>query len=132
MLTDAEQTELVEIDERQIEYIMGAFDFDKLREVMELLRWEYWYPPDEGAPLPGGYKKVPTAAKLRQVARELLTYATHAGEVYGGGGFRAGRTEEGALYLQFIAFDVSADEDINWPLYDFEYLPSPTRTGEAE
>jgi hypothetical protein len=33
MLTDAEQTELVEIDERQIEYIMGAFDFDKLREV---------------------------------------------------------------------------------------------------
>ncbi len=53
--------------QKQIDEIMDYFDFDRVKKVMDFLKWEWGYPGE-----------VPEVAQIRQLARKLLNEAANS------------------------------------------------------
>jgi len=85
-------------DEEAIDEIMDHFDFDRVREIMGYLDWE-WADLDDN-------KYFPKVHNLRMCARSLLRSACeHGTEFASSGGFSARRYKEGSLSLEFVVVE---------------------------
>lgn len=97
-------------EETQISLILERFDFEKVRAIMQLLKWKW-----------SGSEEPPTLQQLRQSASDLMTalLVYDSPVKISSGGFVAEKyfTDEGAfIELYFKAVELSAecfiDEDL--------------------
>lgn len=90
-------TRLEAINE-QIDEIMDTFDFDKVREVMEMLEWK-WHTSDD---VPDEYMIRKSARKMM---RNLIDYTD--GGTNSSGGFRATLTQKADNCGKWLRVDLS-------------------------
>lgn len=86
-----------------IDEILDEFDFDKVKQVMDALQWEWSM--DSGS-------RVPEIPEMRKFARRLLKEVVEKPPYYysGTGGFHAEKGADGFLELRF--------EVTNWNTWD--------------
>lgn len=80
----------------QIDLIMDTFDFEKVKQTMNALDWE-WASPD-------GSSSVPDIYTIKRTARDYLKQAANSGEGFSCGGFKV-EIRDGCLDLYFIVED---------------------------
>lgn len=90
--------------EKQIEFVLDEFDFDKVQSVMEFLDWQWRNS--------SATSEVPSVGRLRRIARTLLREACQSDSGYcASGGLEARRIsdpEGDFLSLSFVLEDMDS------------------------
>lgn len=81
---------------KHIDHIMKNFDFERVHDIMDHLKWKWCI-------MPGGKADVPNVEQLKREARRQLEYAIECGDWVSSGGFQVIiEPASGYLSLKFI------------------------------